>query len=138
MARRMARTAALQMVFENMLGGDGGEETLGGLIEFTPEEGDKEFIDMVLRGVSEHEEELDATITKYLKDWTLERIARVNRAVLRLAIWEMTYCKDVPCNVVISEAVALSQKFDCPEGGKFVNGLLSSVLKDMNKEQENA
>ena len=135
MARRLARAAALQMVYENMLGGDGGEETLSGLIEFTPEEGDQEFIDQVLKGVCEHEEELDAVIVRYLKDWSLERIARVNRAVLRLAIYEMTYCKDVPCNVVISEAVGLAQKFDCPEGGKFVNGLLSSVLKDMNKEE---
>lgn len=135
MARRLARAAALQMVYENMLGGDGGEETLSGLIEFTPEEGDQEFIDQVLKGVCEHEEELDAVIVRYLKDWSLERIARVNRAVLRLAIYEMTYCKDVPCNVVISEAVSLAQKFDCPEGGKFVNGLLSSVLKDMNKEE---
>ncbi|MBE5777123.1 MAG: transcription antitermination factor NusB [Clostridiales bacterium] len=135
MARRLARTAALQMVYENMLGGDGGEETLSGLIEFTPEEGDQEFIDQVLEGVQEHEEELDAVIVRYLKDWSLERIARVNRAVLRLAIYEMTYCKDVPSNVVISEAVGLAQKFDSPEGGKFVNGVLSSVLKDMNKEE---
>ena len=135
MARRLARTAALQMVFEKMLGGDGGEETLSGLIEFTPEEDDQQFIDGVLRGVEEHSEVLDETIVRYLKDWSLERIARVNRAVLRLAIYEMTYCKDTPCNVIISEAVALSQKFDCPEGGKFVNGVLSSVLRDMNREE---
>ena len=75
MARRLARTAALQMVFEKMLGGDGGEETLSGLIEFTPEEDDQQFIDGVLRGVEEHSEELDETIVRYLKDWSLERIA---------------------------------------------------------------
>ena len=134
MARRLARAAALQMVYENMLGGDGGEETLQGLIEFTPEEGDREFIDQVLEGVCSHQEELDKMISGYLKDWSLDRIARVNRAVLRLAIYEMMYCTDVPRNVVISEAVALAQKYDCPEGGKFVNGVLSSVLKDMNKD----
>lgn len=135
MARRLARTAALQMVYENMLGGDGGEETLVGLIEFTPDEEDQAYIAHVLSGVEEHGAELDEIIVKYLKDWTLERIARVNRAVLRLAIYEMTYCTDVPRNVVISEAVALSQKFDSPEGGKFVNGVLSSVLRDMTEEK---
>lgn len=133
MARRLARTAALQMVYENMLGGDGGEETLGGLIEFSPDEEDQAYIDATLKGIEEHSEELDATITRYLKDWSLERIARVNHAALRLAVYEMQHGADVPKNVVISEAVALSQKFDSPEGGKFVNGVLSSILRDMEK-----
>lgn len=133
MARRLARTAALQMVYENMLGGDGGEETLGGLIEFSPDEEDQAYIDATLKGIEEHSEELDETITRYLKDWSLERIARVNHAALRLAVYEMQHGADVPKNVVISEAVALSQKFDSPEGGKFVNGVLSSILRDMEK-----
>lgn len=133
MARRLARTAALQMVYENMLGGDGGEETLNGLIEFTPEDEDMAYISQTLKGIEEHGVALDETIAKYLKDWSLERISRVNHAALRLAVYEMTYCSDVPRNVVISEAVALAQKFDSPEGGKFVNGVLSSVLRDMEK-----
>ena len=81
MARKSARAAAVQMVFENMLGGDGGEETLRGLIEFAPEENDQEYIDSILAGVEENAETLDAAIEKCLKGWTLDRIAKVDRAL---------------------------------------------------------
>lgn len=130
MARRLARAAAMQLVFENMLGGDGGQETLRDLIEFQPEGDDQAFIDGVLHGTQEHADEIDATIAKYLKDWSLERISKVAHAVLRVAVYELTW-GDTPRNVVVSEAVALAQRFDSPEGGKFVNGVLSSVLRDL-------
>lgn len=67
MARKSARAAAVQMVFENMLGGDGGEDTLRGLIEFSPEGEDQDFIDGILAGVEAHGEELDQAIEKNLK-----------------------------------------------------------------------
>ena len=128
MARKSARAAAVQMVYENMLGGDGGEETLRGLIEFAPEEDDQEYIDALLAGVEEHAEALDATIEKCLKGWALDRIAKVDRAVLRVAAWELCYAKQTPDAVVINEAVALAQRFDSPTAGKFVNGVLSTLL----------
>ena len=89
MARKSARAAAVQMVFENMLGGDGGEETLRGLIEFTPEEDDQQYIDALLGGVEENAAALDARIEKCLKGWTLDRIAKVDLAVLRVAGYEL-------------------------------------------------
>ena len=142
MARKSARAAAVQMVFENMLGGDGGEETLRGLIEFAPEENDQEYIDDILAGVEQNAEMLDAAIEKCLKGWTLDRIARVDLAVLRVAAWELCHAKETPDAVVINEAVALAQKFDSPTAGKFVNGVLSTLLsqRDAGEKQpgENA
>ena len=128
MARKSARAAAVQMVFENMLGGDGGEETLRGLIEFTPEADDQEYIDSLLAGVEGHAEELDAAIEKCLKGWTLDRIAKVDLAVLRVAAWELCHDRQTPDAVVINEAVALAQRFDSPTAAKFVNGVLSTLL----------
>ena len=134
MARKSARAAAVQMVFENMLGGEGGEETLRGLIEFSPEEGDQQFIDGILNGVEQNAEALDASIEKCLKGWTLDRIAKVDLAVLRVAAWELYHAEDTPDAVVINEAVALAQKFDSPTAGKFVNGVLSTLLAARNAE----
>ena len=138
MARKSARAAAVQMVFENMLGGDGGEETLRGLIEFAPEEDDQQYIDAILSGVETNAEALDASVEKCLKGWTLDRIAKVDLAVLRVAAWELCYAKETPDAVVINEAVALAQKFDSPTAGKFVNGVLSTLLAERNAKQPEA
>ncbi|MBQ9264642.1 MAG: transcription antitermination factor NusB [Clostridia bacterium] len=129
MARKSARAAAVQMVFENMMGGDGGEETLRGLIEFTPEEDDQQYIDDILSGVETHMEEIDAAIEKALKGWTIERISKVDHAVLRVAAYELCFARQTPDAVVINEAVALAQRFDVPTAGKFVNGVLATLLK---------
>ena len=139
MARKSARSAAVQMVFENMLGGDGGEETLRGLIEFAPEEDDQAYIDALLAGVEQNAEELDATIEKCLKGWTLDRIAKVDLAVLRVAAYELCFARETPDAVIINEAVALAQRFDSPTAAKFVNGVLSTLLSERDaKEGENA
>lgn len=128
MSRKSARAAAVQMVYEQMLGGEGGEETLRGLIEFTPEEDDQAYIDSMLSGVAAHETELDGRIEKCLKGWTLDRIAKVDRAVLRVAAYELCLDRKTPDAVVINEAVALAQRFDSPTAAKFVNGVLSTLL----------
>ncbi|NLD82660.1 MAG: transcription antitermination factor NusB [Clostridiales bacterium] len=129
MSRKSARAAAVQMVFESMLGGDGGEETLTGLIEFTPEEDDRQYIDGILSGVEKNAQAIDALVEQSLKGWTLDRISRVDLAVLRVAIYEMCYARETPDAVVINEAVALAQRYDVPASAKFVNGVLSTVLK---------
>lgn len=138
MARKSARAAAVQMVFENMLGGDGGEDTLRGLIEFSPEEDDREYISGLLSGVEKNAPQLDETIEKCLKGWTLDRISKVDQAVLRVAVYELCYARETPDAVIISEAVALAQRFDVPQAGKFVNGVLSSVLAARDGGEENA
>ena len=130
MARKAARTAAVQMVFENMLGGDGGEETLRELIAFEPEEDDRPYLDGILNGVAENAPAIDALIEKCLKGWTLDRISKVDQAVLRVAIYELIYSRETPDAVVINEAVTLAQRFDTPQAGRFVNGVLSSVLEE--------
>lgn len=128
MARKSARAAAVQMVFEHMLGGDGGEETLRGLIEFTPEEDDQAYIDSLLSGIEAHAADLDAAIEKCLKGWTLDRIAKVDLAVLRVAAYEMLTLRETPDAVVINEAVSLAQRFDSPTAARFINGVLSTLL----------
>lgn len=138
MARKSARAAAVQMVYENILGGDGGEETLRGLIEFTPEEDDQSYIDGLLDGIEKNVVQLDEMIGKCLKGWTIERIAKVDLAILRVAGYELCIDRTTPDAVVINEAVSLAQRFDVPTAGKFVNGVLSSVLALRDGNGENA
>jgi len=85
MARSSARVAAMQLVYENLMGGSG-EDTLGQLIEFTPEGDDQQFIDQMVAGVEAHAKELDALVAKYSPARELERIARVDLCILRLAL----------------------------------------------------
>ena len=135
MARKAARAAAVQMVYENMLGGDGGEDTLRGLIEFSPEEDDQAYINGIVSGVEAHAPDLDSAIEKCLKGWTLDRIAKVDLAVLRVAAYELSVARETPDAVVINEAVSLAQRFDSPTAGKFVNGILSTLLSQRDGEE---
>ncbi len=137
MSRKTARQAAVQMVFEDLFGGEGGDDTLLGLIAFDPGEGDLEFIENVVRGVRAHGEEIDAIIAGHLKNWTLDRISGVAHAAMKVAIFEMKWQKDVPPGVVIREAVQITQRFDEDSEGRFVNGVLSSVLKETAPEDPN-
>lgn len=136
MGRIQARAAAMQMVYESMLGGDGGDETLHNLIAFEAEEGDKEFIDTCLQGISEHEEEIDNRISSLLRDWTIDRIAKVDLAILRVAVYELLWPPEgTDAPAAVNEAVNLAQRFDTPESGKFVNGLLRTLLRQENGEE---
>lgn len=135
MARKTARAAAVQMEYENILGGDGGEDTLRGLIEFTPEEDDQAYIDGILSGVQAHAAELDVLIEKCLKGWALDRLAKVDLAILRVAAYELAYTQDTPDAVVIDEAVTLAKRFDCPQAGKFINGVLAAALACLHEEK---
>lgn len=131
MARKAARIAAVQMVYEHMLGGDGGADTLGGLIAFEPENDDQAFIDRLIGGVADHAAEIDAEIEKRLKDWSMARIAKVDLAVLRVAVYELLFDGgQTPVSVVVNEAVRITQKYSTERSGSFVNGVLRAVADD--------
>ena len=81
----------------------------------------------VVQGVAAHRDELDKQIAGNLKGWSLKRVTRISRAVLRLALYEMDYVHDVPTGAAINEAVELAKAYDSEEAGKFVNGILGSL-----------
>jgi N utilization substance protein B len=136
MARTTARAAAMQMVYERQLGGQGGGETLelvyeqlgeGG--ESAPSADDQMYIEDVLTGVYAHQAEIDANISEFSVDWSLERMAKVDLTILRLATYEILFREDVPGSVAINEAVELAGKYSDPAGGRFINGVLGSILR---------
>ncbi len=145
MSRTTARSAAMQMIFERVSGGQGGEETLKMVYDelrtdglpgvdhigrSEPDEEDRQFITSALEGVLGHLEELDALIGKTARGWTVDRMSLVDLTILRLAVWEILYADDVPGSVSIAEAMELTERFSDPEDKPFVNGILGTVLRE--------
>ncbi len=85
----------------------------------------------LVTGVSEAQDDIDDTIRRFAKDWKLERMPALDRAVLRLAIRELTAHPDVPTGAVISEAVELAAQYSTDESGRFVNGMLSRIATEV-------
>lgn len=141
MARSTARAAAMQLIYEHLLGGDGGEqsidmiyENLAKQAEPKPNGEDSRYIAQVLSGVNAHQDDIDALIQKFSVDWTLERMAKIDLTLLRLGIYELLYRDDVPASVAINEAVELANIYSDPNGSRFVNGLLGAVERSLGKK----
>ena len=119
MARIQARAAAMQLLYERLEGGSA-EETLGELIGFTQETSGDET------AFSEDKVLIDSLV----EGWTLDRIARVDLCILRLAFYSLKYEQDTPAPVIIKEAVDMAGRYSTEKSGAFVNGVLSAYLKD--------
>ena len=81
--------------------------------------------------INEKADLLDEVISKYAKGWKADRLSKVSRSVIRLAVYEILFCKDIPANVSVSEAVELAKKYGEEKARAFVNGVLSSIVKDV-------
>ncbi len=133
MARPIAREAAMQLIFEQIFGGDGETQTLVDLIDYAPNEKDQAYLDTVVHGVRDHAAQLDEMIASCLRGWTIERLARVDLAILRLAVFEMIYT-DLPAPVAINEAVELTRKYSREESCAFVNGVLGTISRKQSAQ----
>ena len=120
----------MQLVFEQLFGGDGEAETLVDLIDYTPSDNDRAYIEAVVSGVRERAAELDAEISACLRGWTLQRLSRVDLAILRLSVYEMQY-GGIPAPVSINEAVELTRKYSAEESCPFVNGVLGTISRKL-------
>ena len=94
------------------------------------------YIDTVVAGVANRTEELNEHIQKYSIGWDVSRISRLTRSIMQLAIFEILYVEDVPTGVSISEAVRLAKKYDGDDTGSFVNGILGSFARDLEKKED--
>ena len=90
------------------------------------------YLDTVVYGVANREEELNEQIRKYAIGWDISRISHLTRCIMQLAIFETLYVEDVPTGVAVSEAVRLAKKYDGNDTGSFVNGILGSFARSLN------
>ncbi|WP_170924865.1 transcription antitermination factor NusB [Candidatus Enterococcus clewellii] len=104
-------------------------------VEMVSEDGEEfvpVYLDVLVGGVCEKKAELDQTIHSHLgKNWTIQRIAKMDLIILRMAIFEMNYVSDVPNTVALNEALELTKKYSDDRSRKFVNGVLSNVMKEL-------
>jgi N utilization substance protein B len=91
------------------------------------------FTEEIVQGVAAHMEEIDQRIVKYAANYELHRIATVDRNVLRVGIYEMLHCADVPPVVAINEAIEIAKKFGSEESGRFINGILDRVRAELTR-----
>ncbi len=134
MKRSEAREAVFELLFETEFRQDEAREDIFSVSVDNREIDDDPYIREVYFGVETHIEEIDALINKHAKGWKTTRISRVSRSLLRLAVYEMLYCKDIPHTVSMNEAIELCKKFDEEAARPFVNGILNSIKEEIETE----
>ena len=134
MTRREAREQAFILVFEQEVR----EESIDHILHDPVEARDlvpSPFAEQEALGVEEHREEIDGTIEKHIRGWSIRRLSKVALALLRLAVYEMLWEKSIPYSVSINEAVELAKAYGGKDDATYVNGVLASVAKSLPKEE---
>lgn len=140
--RHLSRSVALQSLFEwdfkGKAKGSLKEITQHNIAEFAPGMDDTDFIFDLVFGVEKEREEIDTMISGSAPDWPLEQITNVDRNVLRLGIYELKFAQmeDVPPKVAINESIELAKTFGGASSGKFVNGVLGTIYKEMGEPRK--
>lgn len=133
-ARTTGREAALQMLFSLEVSGNPATRVVTGYWRETPGDPEgREYADQIVLGVAEDLDAVDGVIRKASTNWRIERMARVDRNVLRLGAWELLHKPDVPRAVILDEAVELAKRFGSEDSGAFVNGVLDKIAEDLGR-----
>jgi N utilization substance protein B len=137
-ARHRAREAALQMLYQCEIGRAGAYEAIA--TYWPAREGDeplperqREFANALVRGTLDRQVEIDALLSTHAQNWRVERMAVIDRLVLRMAVYEMLAEMDTPSKVIINEAIELARSFSGDEAVGFVNGVLDGVRKELRR-----
>lgn len=133
-ARTSGREAALQMLFAMEASADSIDRVVASYWRETPGDPEgRDYADEVARGVARELTQVDEAIRKASTNWRLERMARVDRNVLRLGAWELLRSTAVPRAVILDEAVELAKRFGSEESGAFVNGVLDRIAANLGR-----
>ena len=128
MKRRTAREKALQAIFQIDVSEVDPASAIEHVLEDAPS---NEFLNELVNGVVENKETIDEMIRKNLENWTLERLATVDRNLLRLSVYELLFCRDTPQNVVIDEGIEIAKLYGDDQSSKFINGVLSKIKQQL-------
>ena len=133
--RRKAREVALQVLFAmDVLGGQPQEAIDLFWSNFEAPKEAKSYASRLIRGVHEKLDEIDGLIASCSDNWALNRMSRVDRNILRLAVFEFLYCHDVPPKVTLNEAIDLGKEFGTENSGSFINGILDALNSKLQKK----
>ncbi|MCY9668221.1 transcription antitermination factor NusB [Paenibacillus alginolyticus] len=142
MKRRVAREIAVQSLYQIQMNEATPQEAVQIAIHeaendnetelnFSGDKIDPLYIIELVEGTYSNKVRIDELLEEYLKGWAMDRLSRIDREVLRLAVYEMLYRDDVPPKVVVNEAIDLAKHYGTEESGKFVNGVLGKMIKEV-------
>jgi len=130
--RRKAREVALKVLYGlDVINRDAGEAIDLFWANFGAPEDARPFSSLLVEGTWSKKEHLDELISRHSENWSLSRMARVDRNILRLAVYELIYCDDIPPKVTLNEAIDLGKIYGSENSGSFINGILDALYADM-------
>ena len=130
--RRKSREYALQVLFQLNITKQEAIKALSQFQEhFSPNGEADEFLKRLVLGVLEHRQELDRLIEQYSENWRLDRINIIERNILRMALFELLYCEEIPPKVTINEAIDLGKRYGSGDSGGFINGILDRIQNEV-------
>ena len=130
MGRKQAREGAMKLLFQMNINNNYTEEAFNTFMEnFSYDELESKYIEDTIKDLIKNKDIIDKYIEEQLKDWSINRLASVDLAVLRIAIYEILYRDDIPIEVSINEAVETSKKYSSEDSYKFVNGVLGGFVR---------
>jgi transcription antitermination protein NusB len=135
-SRRSARETVFKTLFQADITGENPEMVLAQdlMQESIPQESDKDFARSMVVGITEKIQQLDETLAPHLKKWALKRLSFTDRAILRLAIYEIRFDSGVPPAVSINEALELAKKYSDEKSAAFINGVLDNIFRNTSEE----
>lgn len=132
--RRVIREKVLQVLYAHEISRDPVDTVIETILQdLKKDETTFEFAKALIRKVAQTETELDAIIRKRVANWEFNRLAVIDRVILRMCICELIYFEDIPPKVSINEAIEIARRYSTEKSDKFVNGVLDSVLDDLRK-----
>ena len=135
--RRRSRELAVQVLFQlGFIQGDPNDTFDLICKNFNAKKSVRPFSHQLVLGVCEKKNELDRLISQTSKNWRLKRISRIDKCILRIAIFEILFMDDIPPKVSIDEAVEIGKKFGTEDSGSFINGILDNIYNTLAKENE--
>jgi N utilization substance protein B len=133
-SRSRCRELALQLLYQAEYLGHRQGEVIRFYRHFRKRDQVPAYLVKLVEGVVAHQEELDALIRQHSEHWRLERMASVDRNLLRLALYELLHQPAIPAKVVINEAVELAKQYGSEESGSFINGILDRIRQHVGRE----
>jgi N utilization substance protein B len=132
-ARRKARELALQMLYQRDLSGNSADAIIGTFEDLQKSKANtREFATRIFRGTLDHLGQIDEMIVAQADNWRLERMAVVDRNIIRMSVYEFLHEEDTPKLVIIDEAIEIAKKFGTQKSSQFINGILDGILKRYN------
>jgi N utilization substance protein B len=134
--RRKTRELALQILFRLDLGQENLTDKMleGFLNDNAASEDIKEYTRILVKGTVDNTKEIDRIISEYSENWSIDRMASVDRNILRFSIYELLQRYEIPSSVIINEAIEIAKKYGTEESGSFINGILDTIAKEIRKD----